>query len=148
MKLSEIARLIGGVLEGSDVEIGGVSNLDEQRPGDVVYVEDKKYLQTLAQSDASALIIDKKLEYSGKPVIRVDNPKLAFAKLLETFDPCGKYPAKVYDNAHVEPTAKLGKDVTIMPFAAVMDDAVIGDGSVIYRTFLWAEARRSAGSAS
>lgn len=38
----------------------------------------------------------------------------------------------ISDKAYIDPKAKIGKDVTIMPFAYVEGDVEIGDGCVIY----------------
>lgn len=132
MKLSELAREIGGVLDGADVEITGVSNLDVQAPGTIAYVEDKRKLAVFADSPVSALIVGRDVEYAGKPVVRVDDVKLAFAKLLGLFDTNGKYAHGVYPAAHVDITAKIGKHVTVMPFASIMENASVGDDTVIY----------------
>ncbi len=132
MKLSELAKILGGKLEGDDIEVGGVSNLDEQKPGTVAYVENAKRLPNFADSCVAALVMDPSVEYSGKPVIRVENIKLAFAKLLGAFDPFGKFPAKVYPNVFIDPSAKIGKNVTVMPFATILEDSQVGDGTVVF----------------
>ncbi len=132
MKLSEIANLVGGALSGPDAEISGVSDLDRQTPGTIAYAENKKGLDVLAPSPVAALILTPNLECPGKPVIRSDNPRLAFSKVLEAFSPYKPYPEKIYPGSHIEPTARIGRDVTVLPQAVIMDNAEIGDGCVIY----------------
>ena len=40
--------------------------------------------------------------------------------------------SNISEKAHVSPKAKIGKNVTIYPFAYIEDDVVIGDDCVIY----------------
>jgi len=119
-------------MRGNDIEISGVSNLDVQSEGTIGYAENKNTLTVMSRSPVSALILPTTIEYDGKPVISVDNPKLAFSRVLEMFSPYEPYEAKTYPNTYIATTAKLGKNVTVMPFACIMDGAVIGDDTLIY----------------
>lgn len=132
MKLSEIASLIGGTLEGKDQDITGVSDLDEQFPGTIAFADNKKNLDKLKSTVVAALILPAELPCAEKPVIRVATPKFAFLKVLETFSPYPDHKKEIYPNVHIEKTAKIGKNASILPFAVIMDNAVIGDNAVIY----------------
>jgi len=132
MKLSEIALLTGGELSGDDVDIRGVADLDNQKEGDIAWALQKKNIEILAASCVSALILPRGTDYHGKPAVFVDDPKAAFSKVLELFNPYKPFKVKIFPDVYIEPTAIIGKGVTIMPFTAVMDKAVIGDGTVIY----------------
>ncbi len=132
MKLSEIAVLINGEMRGNDIEISGVSNLDFQAEGTLGYAENKNTLSIMSKSTVSALILPLNMECDGKPVIMVENPKIAFSKVLELFSPYQTYSGKEYPNTYVSGSAKIGKNVTLMPFACIMDDAIIGDNTVVY----------------
>ena len=132
MKLTEIAKLITGEVIGADIEITGIASLESQKPGSIGYVEKKNLIASFAQTDVAAIIIPADAECQTKPAIRVANPKLAFSKLLEIFSPYKPYEQKVYSNVYIADSAKIGKDVTILPFTSVMDNAVIGDDTVIY----------------
>jgi len=132
MKLSEIARLINGTLKGVDCDISGISNLDSQTVGTVAYADNKKNLDILVKSSVSALIIPGNFECTEKPVILVDDPKLAFSKIIVYFSPYKPYPETIFPHVFIEGTVTLGKGVTILPFTSIMDEAEIGDHTVIY----------------
>lgn len=132
MKLSEIASLIGGTLEGKDTDITGVSDLDEQFPGTIAFADNKKNLEKLISTAVAALILPAELTCTEKPVIRVTSPKFAFLKVLEKFSPYRDHKKETYPNVYIEKTAKIGKNPSILPFAVIMDNAVIGDDAVIY----------------
>jgi UDP-3-O-[3-hydroxymyristoyl] glucosamine N-acyltransferase len=132
MKLSEIAKLVKGDLVGDDVEITGISDLDSQSPGTIGYVDGKRHLEPMAKSSIAALIIPRTLDCPEKPCVKTDEPKLAFSSLLYIFSPYRPYDKGLWRDSYVHPNAKLGADVTVMPFAVVMEGAVVGDRSVIY----------------
>ena len=131
MKLSRIAGIIKGSLNGGDIEITGVSDLEFQIPGTIAFAADRKNFEKLESSEASALILPPGLS-SSKPFIITKNPKIAFSKVLELFNPYKPYKREIYPEVYIEKGARIGLNVTILPFTAVMDNSSIGDNTVIY----------------
>ncbi len=132
MKLSEIAKAIGGELTGNEVEITGVSDLENQSENTIAFADNKKNLEFLQKTNVAAIIIQKGIDCPDKPSIKVDEPKLSFIKVLEIFSPYKPYNNAIYPNVYIEKTAKIGKNVTILPFTNIMDNAVIGNDTIIY----------------
>jgi UDP-3-O-[3-hydroxymyristoyl] glucosamine N-acyltransferase len=134
MKLKEIAALIEGELKGDgDIVITGASGIKEAGEGDLTFLANPKYGSLVESTNASAVIVGKGWSLSAeKPLILVDNASLAFNKLIELFGPKKlKFPQGVHKMAVVSGKAKLGKNVSVGPFAVIEDEAVIGDGTVI-----------------
>ena len=71
-------------------------------------------------------------ELDGRPVIRVENPRAAFAALLELFRAPEEVERTISPMAYVSAKAKIGANVAIQPFAVIEDDAEVGDGCIIY----------------
>ena len=44
MKASELAKVLGGTLEGEDVELSACGGLEEARPGDLSFCKDPKHV--------------------------------------------------------------------------------------------------------
>ena len=44
MKASELAKVLGGTLEGADVDLFACGGLEEARPGDLSFCKDPKHL--------------------------------------------------------------------------------------------------------
>lgn len=132
--LKELARLTDGTIEGDpNTVITGISGVKEARKGDVTFIANAKYIALLQETQASAVVVDKKLNnHLPLPAIRVENPDLAFAKIVESVAP---KPPKV--EAGIHPTAQigvkviLGKDVTIKAFTVISDGVKIGDRTVV-----------------
>ena len=132
LKLSQIALMTNGELIGDDFVITGVSDLDSQRKGTICYAGNPRNLKMLEQSDVSAIIISKDMVCIEKPSIKVDDPKVAFAQLLEVFNPHIHYVTGITDQVFIDKSAKLGNNVSVMPFTSVFANAEIGDDSIIY----------------
>ena len=151
MKISEIARQVGGRVLGEDVEVGGVASIESGTERDLVFVEVEKHLAAALGSRAGAVIagefaIQSTTEtpgtpsisgvavapvQAGKPLIVVKRPRLAFAKAAELLHPARRTTPGIHSSAVVHESVKMGKGVSVAPHAVVSEDAVIGDRSAI-----------------
>jgi UDP-3-O-[3-hydroxymyristoyl] glucosamine N-acyltransferase len=127
-KLKELAEWVGGTVVGDgEVGIHGVASIEEAKAGELTFIANPKYLPKLNQTQASAVIVSPEVTSSGKSLLCVKNPYLAFAKILALFSHKPYQPKGVDPHAWVSPTAQLGKDLTIYPFAFIGDRCRIGD---------------------
>lgn len=132
-RLSDIARLIDGeLLGGADLEIKGLAALADAVPGDLSFAADSKHLDTARTCKASALVVPTDFPDIGKPVIRVANPRMAWAALLEAFAPSVLIPLGVHESAVVGEDVVLGRDVSIQAHAYVGARSRIGANVVVY----------------
>ena len=132
--VSEIARLVGGTLEGDpSLVITGVAGLREAQAGQLSFLAHPRYTGLLAATEAAALILGPDTAApKGKTVIRVAQPNIAFGKIVELFAPERvPYPAGVHSRALVADGARLHPTVSVMPFAVIEAGAQIGARSVI-----------------
>ena len=132
-KLKELAEWVKGTVVGDgEFEISGVASIEEACPGEITFIGNPKYLPKLGETRASAVIVSKEVTQSDKPLLCVANPYLAFAKILILFSEKPYHPKGIDSNAWISPTATLGKDLTIYPFAYVGDRCSIGDRVTLY----------------
>lgn len=135
MTVAEIAKLTGGEIVGDGgIKIQGCSGIHEVKSGDITFVADQKYLDQAQRSVASAVIIPRQLSLPGKTVIRVDDASLAFTVLLKHMlkDVPSVHPRGIHASAVIAPSAKIGNNVAVGPYAVIEADVVIGDDTVIY----------------
>lgn len=132
MKFSKIAEIINGTRYGKDVEIERVGSLDEKFENAVLYVEKKKFLAKALSLNPAALVVSRGMKTDDVPCVEVDDPKLAFIKMLELFAPEVPGFSGICGGANVADGAIIGKGVVIMPGAVIMDGVQIGEGSIIY----------------
>jgi len=132
--LKEITDYINGELIGDgSIIITGVSGIKEAREGDIAFLANPKYLPLLEKTHASAVVVGKDIQSSGKPIIRTDNPSLAFVKVVSSFVQVEvNHPKGIHQTAIVSKKASLGKNVSIGPYTVIEDNVVIADDSVIY----------------
>lgn len=133
-RLSEIAKLIGGELCGDgNTLIRGICGIKEAKLGDLTFVANSKYLPLIKETRASAVITAEDVASGRKPIIRTNNPSLAFAKLVSIFAPAVEaHPQGVSPQAILGKKVKLGKGVAIQAFVVVEDEAEIGDRTILY----------------
>jgi UDP-3-O-[3-hydroxymyristoyl] glucosamine N-acyltransferase len=132
--LKEIAELIEGEVIGNEnVVITGVSGIKEAREGDITFIANPKYFPLINRTQASAIITSREIGTTPKPIIRTDNPSLAFVKIVSAFAPCEvKHPKGVHPTAIIGKDVSLGRDVAIGPYVVIEDNVSIGDKTIIY----------------
>jgi len=134
MKLREISEIIGGrILGDPEIEITGASGIHEATPGDITFLSGKKKQFNLSEIKASAVIAKETIKGLG-PVstLLVDNPRLAFAKVLELFHKKPYKPSGISSRAVIGDNVIFGSDISIHPLAYVGSNAHIGSRVSIF----------------
>jgi UDP-3-O-[3-hydroxymyristoyl] glucosamine N-acyltransferase len=131
--LDELARLVGGRVEGDGtLVIRGVNGIADAGPGEISFLANSKYAPLLASTRAAAVVLAEGIP-CPVPALRVKNPDLAFARLVERFVEAPPRPAPgVHPSAVVHPRAALGKDVSVGALCVVEEGASLGDGTVLH----------------
>lgn len=146
MKISEIAnrlnaKLLLGAGQTGDEEISRVLPIDEAKRSDVTFVANPRYQSYLQDSQAGAVILSKVSEGVKGAQLIVDNPYLAFAKVLGLFNPPKQFAPGVSQQAVVCESADIAADATVMPAAYISEGAKIGPRTVVMPgVFVGAEA--------
>ncbi len=120
--------------------IEGVSDLASAKPNELSFFANARYAADLKQSCAGAVIVSPESMQTGdlpqgKNYIVHENPTAAFQAVLNLFHE-GEVPEitgfkGVHQTAVVHPSAKIGKNVSIGPYAVVDEGVSIGDGTQI-----------------
>jgi len=107
--------------------ITGFNEIHRVGKGDVVFVDHPKYYAKALQSEATTIIINKKVECpEGKALIIVDEPFTAFNTLTQHFQP------KQYSSLPISTTAKIGANTIIMPGCFIGNNAIIGNNCILH----------------
>ncbi len=131
--LKEIAEAVSGEIVGDpSIKIKNVSNIEDASDGHLIFVLDKKLVEKLKASKASAVIVPKDIEGIKKPHIKVSDPKLSLAKVLKLFEPKKDHPRSIHKTAVIDPSAKISKSASIMAHVAIGKNTVIGDNVVVF----------------
>jgi len=133
MSVEELAGLLSCTFEGDGkTEIRGVSSLERAGEGDLVFPAHPKYRTLLEESGASAAIIPTGEKFNRIPVLRSENPQLAFIKAVEVFYSPYRLQPGIHPSAIVSPSVKTGKEVAVGAFAYIGDGVSIGAKTVIF----------------
>ena len=132
--LSQLAKLVNATLvgDGSTV-IENAVILSEAGTGDITLIDNVSRLDMLFNTQASAVVMPKSDLSVGLPALMVDDVHDAFTKIVKLFRPQRVAPQPFVSlQAGLDPTAKIGVNVTIYPFAYVGAEAEIGDNVVLH----------------
>ncbi|MBC7880773.1 MAG: UDP-3-O-(3-hydroxymyristoyl)glucosamine N-acyltransferase [Anaerolineae bacterium] len=133
MKLGEIAEHLGCVVEGNaEMEILGLAALQQAGPGELSFLDGQKYIYLLKTTLASALILPRDLPSPGVSCLRVEHPRLAFAKALALFYPSPLPKPGIHPSAVLGERVQVAENVHIGAHVVIGDDSVIGEGAILY----------------
>jgi len=152
--VAELAEVVKGQVFGDPkTVIRGIASIEEAKIGDITFAENHRFLANAELSSASAIIAPTAAAVVDQPFVKtmiaVDNPRLAFAQILDLFAPeryrergiaptavigsdfrCGVN-VSIGAQCVLGETVRLGDNVTIHPLAYVGDDVEIGDNTTI-----------------
>ncbi len=132
--LTELADYVGGKVAGDgSIEILGVMTIEDAAEGYITFVSNQKYENMINETKASAVIAAPHIKNSGKPLLVVDNPYLAYAKIVDLMmNVKPAHPKTIAPGATIDKNVSLGNGVTIYPNVFVGANCSIGDNTVLY----------------
>lgn len=137
--LAEIANLLGGKVLGDDAtRIHHVASLASAKEGDIAFINDSKYIKSIATCQASAFVLrEKDQDATDLPRIIVENPYAYFAKISTLLNPPEVIEngvassAVVNKSANISATCCIGEQVYIGANVTLGEHVVIKHGSII-----------------
>lgn len=135
MKLIELAGLLEGELSAgdADVAITGVNTLQQAGEQEASFLANMKYRTDLDSSQAGVVLVasDFPGDRGGKPLIRVADPYLAFARLQRHLHPEPAASGKRHATATIAASAEMAEDVDVGAQAVIGEKVRIAAGSII-----------------
>lgn len=133
MNLKELADILGAELTGpADVDIRGAAAVQDAKQGQITFITGNNYLKDLERSQASAVIVPPDTHPMRLPMLRHENPRLAFARTLELLYVKPYQAIGISDKAAIGANAVIGADPSIHPYVVLADDVKIGDRVTLY----------------
>ena len=130
MTTQEIAEFVAGELTGSgSVHIRGIASLDSATQNDLAFVA-QAHKEVVTNAGCILGPLDLIAEFSV-PVIKVLNPKLAFAKISKLFTADGPRNGGVHATASIDPTATVESN-EIGAFTSIDENSYIAAGCQIH----------------
>ena len=128
----QIADLLKGKVEGDPgAKINQLSKIEEGVPNSLSFLSNSLYTPHLYTTNASIVIVAKDLVLEKKvkntcTLIRVDDPRNGFGKLLETYNKIKNNKTGIEQPSSISKTAKLGKDIYVGAFTYIGENVKIG----------------------
>jgi UDP-3-O-[3-hydroxymyristoyl] glucosamine N-acyltransferase len=128
ISLSKIAKRIDGQVKGDLKKIiSGVAPFEHATEDDITFVDNAKLAKSISATKAGAVIVPMRVEAASNNLVQVENPRVAFAKVMNFFFPALKPKAEISTKAHIGENFVCGKEVSIAPFAVIGNNVALGD---------------------
>jgi len=135
-KAKDIAELLNGTIEGDEnVSVHKLTKIEEGQAGSISFLANPKYTHFIYSSESSVVIVADSFvaEHPVKStMIRVKDPYIAFALLLDYYNENKLDKKGISKNASIDPTAQIGQDVYIGHQVVIGENVVVGDKAKIY----------------
>jgi UDP-3-O-[3-hydroxymyristoyl] glucosamine N-acyltransferase len=136
--LTELAGHVGGrVIGDGRVVIRKVASIEEAGPGEITFLANPRFEPLLSSCKASAVIVgpgviadspsERRIAY-----LEAADPYVAFAKILQLFNPSAGCAEHISSQASIDPAADLADGVTVFPHVFVGRQAHVGARTVLY----------------
>ena len=132
----QIASFINGeVIGNKDAEVYTFAKIEEGTAGALSFLANPKYTEYIYTTNSSVVLVNKDFEAKGDikaTLIKVDNAYESLAKLMTMYEASKPKKQGISSLASISPTAKVGENCYIAPFAVIGDGCEIGDGCYIH----------------
>jgi len=151
INLGQIAALLKGEIIGDpQCTITGIAPIEQALEGQITLAEKGSGLKRINMTQASAVIVPQGFTDSQHNLIQVANPRVAFAMMLDHFNPAtapakGRHPAAVIGKdcilgqdiavaagVIIGDRVSLGDRVILHPNVVIGDNVTIGDDTIVY----------------
>lgn len=132
--LQDLAERAGGRVVGdAEVPIERIAAVEESDPGALTFATDERYLAAALRSRAGAVLVDAAIAPSqaSKPLIVVENARLALARLLAGLRPARPKGPFRHATAVIEADAEVAPDAYVGAHAYVGRRSRVGSACVL-----------------
>jgi len=132
--LTEIAAIVDGEIVGDEkTVVTGICGIKEAQKGDLTFIANSRYLSLMNQTKASAIITSRDVKSAPKPIVRTENPSIAFAKMVSLMAPNEvKKPKGIHPTAVIGEKVRIGRNVAIQACVVIEDNVEIKDNTILY----------------
>jgi UDP-3-O-[3-hydroxymyristoyl] glucosamine N-acyltransferase len=126
--LSKIAKLVQGRVIGDlDRLISDAAPFEQAGSNEVTVAASAKFMKKMTDCNAAAVLVSKDFNDKDHNLVQVDNPMVAFAKVVHYFHPPPQPRRAIHPHSVIGRDFKCGQNVTIDPMVSIGDQVTIGD---------------------
>jgi len=133
LSLARIAEVVKGEIKGDkNKNICGVAPFDDAKGDEITFAGDAKFLKKIDETDAGAVIVPRDFQASTKNILKVDNPQLAFAMVLNLFYFPLKPELGISSYSYIGKNFLCGREASIAHFAVIGNNVTVGNCVVLH----------------
>ncbi len=131
MRARELAERLQATLEGDpEVELEGVAPIEAAGPQELAFAAGRKAAELARGSRAGCLLLAPGVPGpASRCIIRVADPRAAFARAVRWFHPEPEVEPGIHPSATIAPDARLGERTSIGPRVVISEGVSIGSGT-------------------
>jgi UDP-3-O-[3-hydroxymyristoyl] glucosamine N-acyltransferase len=141
-----LSGFTGAEMAGDPAQLAtGINEIHKVEPGDISFVDNEKYYDVCLNSQATVIIINKKVDCpEGKSLLVTADPFSVFVKIVNRFhkfvaaDKMISETAVIGTGTHVQPgtfigsNVRIGENCFIHANVSIYDNTIIGDNVIIH----------------
>ena len=128
ISISKIAALVqGDVIGDAERTISGAAPFELAGEDEITVAGHARFLKKIGDCPAAAIIVARDTQIDARNLIQVDNPMVAFAKILQYFHPLIQPQAGIHPGAEIGEEFICGPGVTVGPKAVIGRHVTVGD---------------------
>lgn len=132
----QIASFVNGEVVGNEnAEIFTFAKIEEGVPGALSFLANPKYIDYIYTTQSSVVLVNRDFQPAQEisaTLIKVDNAYESLAKLMMMYESCKPKKQGISSLASIAPSAKIGENCYIAPFAVIGEGCEIGDNCCIH----------------
>ncbi|WDE10429.1 UDP-3-O-(3-hydroxymyristoyl)glucosamine N-acyltransferase [Thalassomonas haliotis] len=131
--LAELAQKIGAEVSGDEnITVSSLATLEGAGAGQIAFLANSKYRQSLAGTNASAVILARdSLADCPTNALVMANPYMGYALVAQLLDTTPMPAQAIHASAVVDASANIGENVTIGANAVISAGVTLADGASI-----------------
>jgi UDP-3-O-[3-hydroxymyristoyl] glucosamine N-acyltransferase len=131
--LASIADIVKGEISGDgNQKIRGAASFEDAKGDDITFASQSRFLKKIDKTDAGAVIVPQNFKTPTKNIVQVNNPQIAFIKVLNLFYPPLKPDPGISQDAYVGRSFICGHEVSIAPFSVIGNNVTLGHRVVLH----------------
>lgn len=131
--VADLAKRVNGKVYGDgNKKITGVAGVETAGPNDIAFLLDEYAAQLPLVKAGAVLMTSAPEETVATTVIVTENPKWAFAELVDVLKPLYVPPVGIHPTAIVDETADIDPQATILPYVVIGAGTVVKAGAILH----------------
>ena len=133
LEVKQIAAHIDAQIQGDPhYKIRGVAPFDQASNDQITFADGRKILKRLSETGAGAIIVPQSVDNDTLNLLKVSQPKVAFAKILQLFYSPAKPEQGISSLVAIGEKFRHGKNVSIGPLVSIGNRVVLGDNAQLH----------------